>query len=63
MPGIVTVRAGRSVQLAAGRKAADLPVYSFGNGQISVNQEVMTALSAEIPEEVLSTAIYCQPQA
>lgn len=66
--GMDYVEAGKhaadmAVQLAAGRKAADLPVYSFGNGQISVNQEVMTALSAEIPEEVLSTAIYCQPQA
>lgn len=55
--------ADMAVQLAAGRPASELPVYSFGSGQVSVNQEVMAALSAEIPEEVLSTAIYVQPQA
>lgn len=58
-----THAADMAVQLAAGRKTAELAVYSFGSGQVSVNQEVMTALSAEIPEEILSTAIYCQPQA
>lgn len=55
--------ADMAVQLAAGRKASELPVYSFGSGQVSVNQETMAALSAQIPEEILGTAIYCQPQA
>lgn len=54
--------ADMAVQLAAGRSASQLPVYSFGSGQVSVNQETMAALSAQIPEEVLGTAIYCQPQ-
>lgn len=55
--------ADMAVQLAAGRSASALAVHSFGSGQVSVNQGTMAALSAEIPEEVLSTAIYCQPQA
>ena len=55
--------ADMAVQLAAGREASSLPVYSFGSGQVSVNQDTMAALAADIPEEVLSTAIYCAPAA
>lgn len=54
--------ADMAVQLAVGREASSLPVYSFGAGQVSVNQEAMAALAAEVPEAVLSTAIYCQPE-
>lgn len=55
--------ADMAIQLAAGKNASELPVYSFGSGQVSVNQDAISALAAEIPEEVLGTAIYCQPQA
>lgn len=55
--------ADMAVQMAVGRPASGLPVYSFGSGQVSVNQDAMSALAADVPEAVLSTAIYCQPQA
>lgn len=48
--------ADMAVQLVVGKSVGELPVYSFSGGRVSVNQAVVAALGAEIPEEVLETA-------
>ncbi len=54
--------ADMAVQLAVGKDVSQLPVHSFTSGQISVNQASIAALEATVPEDVLGTAIYCQPK-
>lgn len=46
-----------AVQLVAGRTVAELPVGRV-DSRVSVNQETMSALAAQIPEEVLGSATY-----
>lgn len=49
--------ADMAVQLVAGRAVAEVPVHRF-SGRVSVNQETMSALAAQVPEEVLESAAY-----
>lgn len=54
--------ADMAVQLVAGKSVQELAVYSYPQGRVSVNQELMNALGLRFPEEVLETANYIQAQ-
>ncbi|WP_322202256.1 ABC transporter substrate-binding protein [Acutalibacter intestini] len=49
--------ADMAVQMIAGRAVEQLPVWT-PTGRISVNQETMSILAAQVPEEVLEQASY-----
>lgn len=45
-----------AVQLVCGKEISQLPIYSFTNGRLSVNQTCLSKLELDVPNEILDSA-------